>query len=204
MVGRISHRSNRGGKNQVSNVRIIDENKGTDGATADRMLASIRDSQSQVRLVCNDSFTQSVGSNAVNLNYSGSTVRATDDFASLAQQFELYRVRAIRFDIFDVNQQISVTSFWSTFHDTATAAYGAFGPAAIVDGPDFQSISPGTGHIQFTWMAHGDQELAFQSTTNTPQYDFGGLRFYINAGTSAGGAKYQVIMKAIVDFRGRT
>ena len=78
----------------------------------------------------------------------------------------------------------------------------------VIDAPDSQMVSPGIGKLSLIWTAKGSTENSFQSTassTTPPTLDFGGLRYYIPAAPSGGttGNKFFVVVKAIVDFRGR-
>lgn len=206
-------RNRRGGnkKNQVTNVRLVDEFAGTDGVRVDRMLSSMQNSHSQTRVLCTTTFEITTTTSGAEITgyYSGNQVRATDDFRSLADQFEEYRVRAIRFDIYDINPGTAVAHAFSTYHQRANGETAPFPFAQVVDGPDSQSIAPGTGVAHFTWMAHTLDEMGFQTTLQAsdpallPATDFGGLRWAV-ANASAAGRKWQVAAKAVVDFRGRS
>lgn len=200
---RSGRRNNNTRKNAVSNVRIVDQYSGTDGARVDRILSFLQNSHSQIRVLCSDNFTQTTAASAFGGVVTGANIRATDDFLSFSAQFETFRVLAIRFDVYDIAPATNVTNYWSTFHDVTTGVYAPFPIASILDAPDSQVIPPGSGKSTFTWFAHGSQENDFESTTNSGIQDFGGLRFSVGGGTS-GVAKYQIVMKAIVDFRGRT
>lgn len=191
------------GKNQVSNVRIVDQYAGTDGARMDRILESLQNSHSQIRILCNDSFTFNPTTAATNAYFSFGNIRGTDEFASEAAQFETYRVTGIRFDVYDVNPSNPTPVAVSTFHDViASGSSETVTFAAVLDGPDSQLVPPGTGKVSLTWMARGSTEMEFQATASsaTPM-DFGGLRVSSPPGTA--GTKLFIVMKAVVDFRGR-
>jgi len=191
-------------RNRIQNVRITDDYAGDDGNKVDRILSSLQNSHSQTRLLCSDSYTIAVPTAAqVNAIVAGSQVRTSDDFNSIAAQFETFRVKAIRFDIYDVNPAGLGTAFWGTFHDEyLTSAQPTFTSGDVVDSPDGQIVPPGTGKITLTWMAKGTRENDFTTITQ-PSTDFGGLRYSVNAATVAVPGKYQIFWKAIVDFRGR-
>jgi hypothetical protein len=204
-------RTNRGrarNKNAVSNVRIVDQYAGSDGAHMDRILASLQNSHSQVRLNLKDTFTLSTSATAtVSGIIAGSQVRLFDDFVSVANQFETFRVAGFRFDVYDINPSLVAVGVFSTFHDNyLTSAQPSFTFSSTVDGADSQLVPPGTGKVSFTWMAHGTSENDFLttiSTTASEQLDYGGLRYFISQNSTVA-AKYQVVVNAIVDFRGRT
>jgi len=205
-----THIISSGNKNAVSNVRVIDPLSGVDGARLDRMLSSMQNSHSQTRLVCGDIVTinaQSTGDN--NYVYTGYNVAQTDDFQSFAAQFETYRVTAIRFEVYDVAPNTPVFSAFSTFHDVGSTG-GGFVPfirSQVIDGPDSQVPPAGGNKLVLSWLARGSEENGFYSTrTNTGSTvaapDFGGLRYSVGVVSPTIG-KYELIVKAVVDFRGR-
>lgn len=201
-------RNKRSAKNTIANVRVVDELSGADGARVDRILSSLQNSHSQIRVLCTETFNQNTQTAAYVSTFSASNVRATDDFQSFGQQFETYRIVAIRFDVYDVAPSNATPVFVSTWHDEIL--YGAtptFTQANVLDAPDSQLVAPGTGKAMLTWFAHGTQEHDFQSdeAASSP-VDFGGIRVAAGAGATgftSNAPKLQIIMKAVVDFRGR-
>lgn len=198
----------RTGKDRVSNVRIVDSYAGSDSAKLDRMISALQTSHSQTRVLCQETYNQNTQTASYVSTFSASNVRATDDFQSIAQQYETYRISAIRFDVYDIAGNNATPGFFSTWHDEIL--YGAtpsFTMANVVDGPDSQIVPPGTGKISFTWIPKGTIENGFQSVTAASSpVDFGGIRLAVSAGASgftANAPKFQIIMKAVVDFRGR-
>lgn len=195
-------------KNRVNNVRIVDEYAGTDGARVDRILSQLQNSHSQIRVLCTETYNQNTQTSAYVSTFSGANVRATDDFQSFGQQFETYRIVAIRFDVYDISPGNPTAAFISTWHDEIL--YGAaptFTAANVLDAPDSQVVPPGTGKSIMTWFAHGTLENNFQSDeAASAPIDFGGIRTAMStgaAGFTANAPKLQIVMKAIVDFRGR-
>lgn len=198
----------RTGKDRINNVRIVDSYAGSDSARVDRMISAMQMSHSQTRVLCQETYNQNTQTAAYVSTFSASNVRSTDDFQSLAQQYETYRISAIRFDVYDISTGNSTAGFFSTWHDEIL--YGAaptFTQANVVDGPDSQIVPPGTGKISFTWIPKGTIENGFQSVTAASSpVDFGGIRIAVQAGATgftSNAPKYQIIMKAVVDFRGR-
>lgn len=192
------------GKNRVSNVRIVDPEDGTDGVRIDRMISQLQNSHSQVRVLCNTGRVIQLANADQYFNFDTAFIRGSDEFNSLAAQFETYRIRAIKVDIYDVSPSVVATNGASTFHDVYTIN-PAFVFESIVDGPDFKVIPPGTGKITMHWMAKGTEELGFQATapgTGITPSNYGGIRLYTGAGT-VGANKYQIVVKGVVDFRGR-
>jgi len=191
-------------KNEVANVRVVDQYSGTDGARVDRIISQLQNSHSQIRLLCTDSFAINSSTVDVNGNLAGSQIRLFDEFTTISTQFETFRIAAVRYDVYDINPSNVVTGAFSTFHDVATTGNQlAFTFPSVIDGPDSQIVPPGTGKISFTWVAHGTAENQFLSDDSNAaqQLDFGGLRYSILAASTA--IKYRIVVKAVVDFRGR-
>jgi hypothetical protein len=205
----MTRRSNRsrGGKNAISNVRIVDQNAGSDGTYIDRCIDTMQNSHSQITILCQDTFAIGFGTSVNNGILAGPQIALFDEFASMAAQFETFRIRAIRYDIYDVNPSSAVVGFFSTFHDQfAASVQPVFSQANVIDGPDSQTVPPGIGKVSLYWRAHGVLENQFvtsdQGGINLPIQYFGGLRYSIAAGASIQ-PRYQVVVKALVDFRGR-
>jgi len=201
-------RQRKGVKNQVTNVRVVDEYAGTEGAYIDRCIMDLQNSHSQITMLIQTQVpvTPSSGSGQNNF-YSGSLIRSSDDYSSVSAQFQTFRIRAIRFDVYDINPSLSVANVWSTFHDVLSTTPSTFSFDQVTDGPDSQTIPPGSGKVSFYWRAKGTTENEFQSATaassgGSPPLDFGGLRTALGAATTST-PKFQLIVKALVDFRGR-
>lgn len=199
-------RNKRGGrKTRVQNVRVMDEYSGSDGAYVDRCLAQLHNTESQVTMMCSSQTVLTPSTTAgtfLTTNVTGATVRGTDDFVNIATQFLEYRVRCIRVDVYDINPGQTSVNLWSNIHDDQVSI-----PTAtidtIADRPDAQSVPTGTGKIQLSWRMHGQPESEFQSVeASLSPVDFGGIQGTFGA-NALGQPKFQYVMKAIVDFRGR-
>jgi len=192
-------------KNRVMNVRIQDPYAGGDAAYIDRCIIQQQTSHESMVTICTSQFQVSTATTASTNYYTGLTVRNSDDFSSFEGQFETYRIRGIKFDVYDLNPANVSANIWSTFHDIATSI-PAFTFDQVADGSDSQSVPPGTGKISWYWRAKGTEENNFQSTdaatTTVTPFDYGGLRVALGPSTAAA-PKYLIVMKAIVDFRGR-
>lgn len=195
-------------KNTIQNVRVVDQDAGGDSAYVERCISAMVGGESTITVLCNDTFTLSTGSSSSGLVaglFTATNIRGTDDFNSMMGQFNLYRIRAVRFDVYDINQTIAATNAFSTIHDVVPFD-GAYAPpplAQVVDGPDSKNVTPGAGRASFFWRAKGTLENQFQAgdSVGAPE-DFGGLRWAFFSPTISA-AKYQVIVRAVVDFRGR-
>lgn len=193
------------GKNQILNVRIADSAAGADGLKVDRQIAAIKTSESQTRVVIGDVFDLGIPTTAdTSSSYTFDSVIATDDFASLAQQYNLFRIVAIKFDIYDTNPNVPAYNNWGVWHDNYEGSALAYTRANIADLPDSRVLSGGTGQTTLYWVAHGTLENDFNATTTTgsPLQKFGGLKYYVGLGSTAV-PKYTVQVHAVVDFRGR-
>lgn len=193
------------GKNDILNVRIADSAAGSDGLRVERQIAAIKTSESQTRVLIGDLFDLGIPTTAdTSSSWTFDSMLATDDFASLSQQYNLFRIVAIKFDIYDTNPNVSAYNAWGVWHDNYEGSALAYTRANIADLPDSRVISGGTGQTTLYWVAHGASENEFQASTTsgTAVRKFGGLKYYIGlAGTAA--PKYSVQVHAIVDFRGR-
>lgn len=201
---RSNGRNKGGGKRKIQNVRIADDAAGEDGLKIDRMISQLQTSESQVRVLCGATYDTNATTTAATYTLSFGDIFATDDFTSMLAQYELFRVTAIKFDIYDVNPSLAANNNWSTFHND-TLNTPAYTRAQVADGPDSRVLSSGTGQTTLYWRAHGVEENRFQTTVTTspaaPIQFFGGLRYYVIG--AATGSKYQIVMHAVVDFRGR-
>jgi len=187
------------------NVRIADSAAGEDGLKVDRQIAAVKTSESQTRVVVGDVFDVGIPTTAdTSSSYTFDSLLATDDFQSLIQQYNLFRVVAIKFDIYDTNPNVSAYNSWGVWHDNYEGSAPAFTRANIADLPDSRVLSGGTGQTTLYWTAHGVLENQFNATTTTgsPLQKFGGLKYYVGLGGTAA-AKYTVQVHAVVDFRGR-
>lgn len=187
------------------NVRIADNASGTDGLHADRMISAIKQSESQTRILIGDTFDLATSTAADTLGtYGFDSIFVSDDFISMIQQFNLFRVMAIKFDIYDINPNAAVFNTWGIWHDNYETSIPAYVRSNIADLPDSRVLSGGTGQTTLYWLAHGTAEQQFQasSTTGSPIQRFGGLKYFVQA-TSPSVPKYTVQVHAVVDFRGR-
>lgn len=188
------------GKNSIQNVRVVDSDEGTDDVVVQRLLSAYNTSEGQIRVVCNYNGTlipSGVTTGIVSFNEAVNT----DDFISISQQYQEFRIRAIQYKIYDLQPSSAATiNYWSTFHQIGGDV--PVGVQDVVDRPDSRVIPPGEGRVMLAWVAHGIPEMSFQSTV-TAATSYGGLSYYLSPSNVITGVKYSVIAKFIVDFRGR-
>jgi len=184
-------------------VRMVDSDAGSDGSKVDRMVQALKVSQGQTRVLCVQNNYLDVTTAPRNGIIATDEVSQTDDFISMAGQFTEFRIRAIKFDVYDINPSRTVGAMFSTFHDVWTSTAPTYSFPDVVDGADSKTVPPGTGKATFYWVAHGVHEMEFQATSPTGAIvdRFGGLRYAMDGGSA--GSKYQFVWHAVVDFRGR-
>lgn len=199
-----NNKGRRGGNQRILNVRVADSAAGQDGLKVDRQISAVKTSESQMRVAIGDLIDIGIPTTDVSASYGFEFLLGTDDFASLSQQFNLFRIVSIKYEIFDLNPNQAAYNNWGIWHDNYTAPTASlYTRANIVDLPDSRVLSGGTGQTTLYWVAHGTAETQFQSTitSGTTIQKYGGLKYWIGAGTA--NAKYSVQCHAIVDFRGR-
>lgn len=203
MARRGKNGSRKASRNTPMPVFNVDAETGPDEIRLDRYIQSIQNSQGQVRVLCNSAVT--LTSSNLGSSISFAQLYGSDDFASMAQQFELYRVKAIRFDVYSTQTSNSAKALFGTFHaDAATSAgFPAVNLALVTDSPDAKVPGTEGPSTRWTWMARGSHENDFYSTESSDQYDFGGIRFAALGGTFNSEPYYNVVVKYVVDFRGR-
>ncbi len=189
--------------NAISNVRVVDEQAGTDGLKIDRIFSQMHATSGQIRVSVNSTL-QSVGTSPGNtVNYSFGVVTASDEFASFSAQFRTFRIYAAKFDVYNLTPAASgLPVLASTFHNELTNNV-PLNYLAVADSDDTRVISPQTIKSTFYWRAHTLDELSYQTTESNGQVvDYGGLQLAFP--TPGIGATIQVVAKFIVDFRGRS
>jgi len=197
-------RRNGKGKNQIMNVRIADTAAGADGLRVDRQIAAVKNSESQTRVAIGDLIDIGIPTVDVSASYGFEFIFNTDDFVSMAQQYNLFRIVSCKYDIYDLNPNQAAYNNWGVWHDNyTTPTPQLYTRANVIDLPDSRVLSGGTGQTTLYWVAHGTAENQFQTTAGglASVQKYGGLKYWIGSGTA--NAKYSVQCHAVVDFRGR-
>lgn len=190
----------RSGKDAINNVRIVPDGEGSRAERVNRMIAAIRESQSQTRVACKVLAQVDLTTFARVVNYGYAACRDTDDFASLKVQYSTYRITGMRFDIYDQAPGIPSISQWGTFH-TVGGNKAPANQGEVIDLSDSQEVSPGTGKVSLYWYPSGPLENSWYDVDDT-SVDFGGVSSYVPAST-ANATKYSVMLTYVVDFRAR-
>lgn len=171
------------------------------GARFDKMVASMRSNEAATPVLIKGVFGINSTATAAGSLYSVTNLVAEDDFQSLAQQFNTFKVKAMRFEVFHTNPGTIVPIVLSTLHIDGGNVTPLVSQASVVDGEDSKYLDAGAGKQVFYWNARGTLENQFQSTTLYT--DFGGLR-YFNEATTGNFTIARIIVTAQVVFRGRT
>jgi len=187
-------------KNQIQNVRLVDKDEGTDDVICQRLLSSYSQSEGQIRVVCGYRTEVAPGSAASTTIFDWTALASTDDFISFSSQYTEFRVKAIRCDIYDIQPNSAATvNYWATYHQVGGSVPSS--QENVIDRPDSRSVSPGGGKTTLCWVAHSIPEMEFQACNSYA--GLGGVVCYTSPAAAVTGSKYTVIVKFLVDFRGR-
>lgn len=198
-----SSRTNQRRGNRRNNVMQVRTDGDMQAARFDRVVSHFRTQQSTTTVLCKSSFDIVSSQTGQNVTADTTTVAGTDDFVSMAQQFNTFKIKAIRFEVFYVAAPGGPPIVMSTFHsvyDGSTPPTGIVNSAAIVDAPDSQVLIQGGGKQTFYWNALGTEENGFQNVADYSSH--GGLRYSVPT-TTANVLAANIIMTAQVVFRGR-
>jgi hypothetical protein len=172
-------------------------------ARIDRTIASMRGQESSTVVLCKSSFRVTADTVApLTTDWSYPQIAGTDDFISLAQQFNEFKVKFMKFEVYHTNPSATANTVVSTVHGIFTGgiptAYQT--EASVVDAPDSKYIQPGSEVQKFYWNASGTPENNYQSVSSFQNY--GGYRSYTDQVTTSQ-LVCTVIATACVVFRGR-
>jgi len=161
----------------------------------------MRENESAAMVVCRMTQLVSVATAATSYSITYTQLAGTDDFASMASQFNTFKVKSMRFEVYHTNPSVATPVAVSTVHGDFTGDPPStwVTEQAVVDAPDAQYLEPGSKRQNFYWNARGTQENAFQDVNNFTNY--GGLRYYVGGGTAQ--TAYAIITSFVVVFRGR-
>lgn len=203
-MARNSNSKRNNNRSRISNVRIVDPTAGEEQLRIDRQMSAVKTSESQTRIVIGEMIDLNTATTDTFGTYGFDSIFTSDDFTSMIQQFNLFRVSSIKFEIFDINTNVSVFNQWGVWHDNYETTIPIYSRANIADLPDSRVLSAGTGQTVLYWKAHGTAELQFQAATSggSPAQRYGGLKYYYSGAANVA-PKYSLQVHAVVDFRGR-
>jgi len=198
-MARSGNRSRRGGR-RVLQVR---EDGDAGAARIDRAISSMRVSESSTMVLCKTTFRILTSTTApLNQEWTYPQVAATDDFVSLAQQFNEFKVKFMKFEIYHTNPTATAFAVASTCHASVSGPLPSTwtSEAAIVDAPDAKYLQPGSEKQVLYWNASGPQENEYQDVNSFINH--GGYRSLLDQSATSQ-ALGTVIATACVVFRGR-
>jgi hypothetical protein len=173
-------------------------------ARIDRMISQQRSAGSLSVIDIKSTFDIGLTSGGGAATVTFTQVAGADDFVSMAQQFNEFKVKAMKFDVFHTNPSSSTPIVFSTLHSNFFGDPPSTWATeqSIVDAPDAMYLEPGSKKQSFYWNAMGTAENEFQDVNSFN--NFGGLRWYVRPTTGGTGVVTAiVVMSAIVVFRGR-
>lgn len=181
---------------------VVDNEDAGDELRLDRYLSNMDASQSLINTVIENVITIQGGTTASSATYSFVNVRAVTDFNNFSAEYNLFRVKGMKFEIYDTNPNSAGTAYWATYH----VAEGQSAPSTLANVTslvDLRIVPPGDGKTTLTWKASGTKELQFQSTNSGTAVDYGGLVVYTPAATAPAASRWYVVIKSHVQFRQR-
>jgi hypothetical protein len=175
----------------------------TAAAKIDRTISQMRAGESSCMVLCKSAYalsTSTTAATSVVVTYP--EIASSDDFVSLAQQFNMFRIKCMRFDLSHTNPSFVGNVVASTVHSNLVGAIptGWTSEQSVVDGPDSLYISPGSVREVFYWNGTGVSETEFQDVSTYNNH--GGFRAYLPQQTAASTAGV-VVVSAVVIFKGR-
>jgi len=174
------------------------EDGGGLGPRIERILRAAGESQGDVMVVCNSFRPIPITAASSSVYMTFDDLAGSDEFASMTQQFRLFKVSHMKVTVVDMNPQLASTpNAWSTVHSRNPTG---FLYTDVIDQTDSQVMAPGTSKLTFYWSATSLQEKEFQGVVNF--VNWGGLVGYVDGGTPVP-TKYMLVAKYVVHFRGR-
>jgi len=171
-------------------------------AQIDRMISHFRAQESMTTILAKTQFDISAVTTATGYSFSFPELMGTDDVATMAQQYNTFKVKAYRFEVFHTNPTVIVPFVVSTWHGNFVGQPPStwLAEGSVVDAPDSKYSEPGSKEQKFYWNARGTDENSFQDINTFANY--GGIRYFVRA---AGTTTYlaTVIVTAEIVFRGR-
>lgn len=196
----MSPRRNNNRRNKVMQTRPDGD---TTAAKIDRTISQMRAGESACTVLCKAAYQLATSVSApTSTVITYPEIVATDDFVSMAQQFNMFKIKYMRFDLSHTNPTFVGNVVASTVHGNISGAIPLSWTSenAVVDGPDSTYISPGAAKEVFYWNGTGVSETEYQDVTNYNNH--GGFRCYLPTQSTALVAGV-VVVSAVVVFKGR-
>jgi hypothetical protein len=175
----------------------------TQAARIDRLISSMRAGESACTVLVKSALSlTSSTTGATSVVWTYPEIAAADDFVSLAQQFNMFKVKCMRFNFCHVNPTSTAAIVASTVHSNTSGAIPTTWTSeqSVIDGPDSIYLSPGGEQETLYWNGSGVSETEFQDCTSYNNH--GGLRVYLPQ-VSVVNQTAVVVCSAVVIFKGR-
>lgn len=190
-------------RNTSRKVTQVREDGDTQAARIDRIMSSMRAGESSCTVLVKSALSLTSSTTAAtSVVWTYPEIAAADDFVSLAQQFNMFKVKCMRFNFCHVNPTSTAALAASTVHSNVTGALPTTWTSeqAVIDGPDSVYLSPGGDPEVLYWNSSGVSETEYQDIATFNNH--GGLRVYLPQ-VSAVNQTAVVVCSAVVVFRGR-
>lgn len=197
---RRGRRSQRGRARNNNQIVTVAQDGDVVGARFDRMVSNMRNSESAIPVLVKTAVSIASG-NAGGGLFDFGMVANSDEFIDLAKQYRLFKIKAIRFEVFHQVASFAQPILMSTYHDL----YGIsdLTVANVLDGEDAKYMDAGAGKQTFYWLARGLPENEYQSVGSFTSY--GGLRWHRETNAvNPNLIQVSVVITAQVVFKGRT
>lgn len=171
-------------------------------AKIDRALSNLSNADVQTAIVVKSTFNVQTVTNNTGSVIDFLNIRSSDEFTTMAQQFMMYKVKWIKFQVYPQLAANTVPMSISTFHGNyfGSVPVAWVTESSVIDGVDSEYLPIGGRPISFYWIAKGEPENSWLPEDSTQS--FGGLR-YFQPGTQVSGIQCRVNMSAMVTFKGR-
>lgn len=197
-MARNNNRS-RASKRSVTQTRTDGD---TQAARIDRLISSMRAGESACTVLIKSALSVAASSTeATSVVFTYPEIASSDEFVSLAQQFNMFKVKCMRFNFCHVNPSSTAAVVASTVHSNVVGALPTTWTSeqATIDGPDSVYLSPGGDQEVLYWNGSGVSETEYQDITTYNNH--GGLRIFLPRSSVAQTAV--VVCSAVVVFKGR-
>lgn len=197
--------TNRRNKNKSRGGTVLQMRSDGDrlAAKIDRTISSMRAGESSCPILVKSALSLTTSTtSAVSVVWTYPEIASADDFVSLAQQFNLFKVKMMRFEVCHVNSTSTAAVVLSTVHSNASGAIPTTWTTeqSVIDAPDSVYINPGAQREVLYWNASGVSETEYQDISSYSNH--GGLRAYLPQ-TGVSVQTCVVVCSAVVVFRGR-
>lgn len=172
-------------------------------AKIDRTIASMRVGESACTILVKSAVSiTALSSGPSSIVFTYPEIAGCDEFSSLATQFNMFRVKCMRFEFCHVNPSNQTPIVASTVHSNLNGAIptGWTTEQSVIDGPDSVYLTPGAVKDVLYWNGNSSTETEYQDVSSFNNH--GGVRVYVPGVTTTTTHSIMVV-SAVVIFKGR-